>query len=241
MAALKLVASHLRRLKAPLAAEIYRKLGEEAEVVQLQVEARDWPEAFRIAENLPQVLSSVYLQHAQWLAESDEFIAAHQAYVRAGKPQEATKLLKNLADCAISEARFSDASYYTWLRAKQIIQLMENEPVVHTNIEAEIAEFFNLQKMATIYYAYNSLHSYLREPFTSHPPLTLFNKSRFVLNQIEKSLPPKGVSMFTLLYTLSKQCKVLGANKLNFQVNNKLQTLKPPFGLQEQVDVRHFF
>lgn len=40
-----------------------------------------------------------------------------------------------------------------------------------------------------------------------------------------------------ILYTLSKQARALSANKLHFQVNNRLQTLKVPPGLQEQVDV----
>lgn len=126
--ALELVASNLRRLKAlPLAAEIYRKLGEESQVVQLHVEARDWAEAFRLAEHLPQVLPSIHLQHAQWLTDSDQFLAAQEAYLLAGKPDEASKLLKNLAECAISEERFLDASYYTWLRSRQCLQLMESE------------------------------------------------------------------------------------------------------------------
>lgn len=122
-ASLQLVASNLRRLKAlPLAAEIYRKLGEESQVVQLHVEARDWTEAFRLAEHLPQVMPSVHLQHAQWLAESDQFIAAHESFVLAGQPAEATKLLMNLANCAISEERFLDAGFYKWLQAKQYLQ-----------------------------------------------------------------------------------------------------------------------
>lgn len=40
-----------------------------------------------------------------------------------------------------------------------------------------------------------------------------------------------------VLYTLSKQAKVLSANKLYLQVNNRLQSLKAPPGIQEQVDV----
>lgn len=101
-------------------------MGEESEVVHLHVEARDWAEAFRLAEHLPQVLPSVHLQHAQWLADSDQFLPAQEAYLLAGKPDEAAKLLKNLAECAISEERFLDASYYVWLRARQFLQLMEN-------------------------------------------------------------------------------------------------------------------
>lgn len=39
------------------------------------------------------------------------------------------------------------------------------------------------------------------------------------------------------MYTLSKQAKILSANKLHLQVNSRLQSLKVPPGLQEQVDV----
>lgn len=117
---LELVAGHLQRLKAlPMAAEIYRKLGDEAKVVQLHVESKDWPEAFRLAEHLPAVLKSVHLQHAQWLVDADQFIAAHEAFVLAGRPADGMRLLTNLAECAITEERFGDASYYTWIRAKQ--------------------------------------------------------------------------------------------------------------------------
>lgn len=233
---LELIATHLKRLKAlPLAAEIYRKLGEESQVIQLHIEARDWAEAFRLAEHLPQLLPSVHLQHAQWLADSDQFIAAHEAFVSAGKPKEAHILLKNLADCAVSEERFSDAGYFTWLRAKQLLQMMEMNADDTTS--HHIKEFKMLLQLASIYYAYTTIHSYLREPFTSSPPLTLFNTSRFIANQISGSSPPKGISMFAVYYTLSKQAKVLGANKLHLQINNKLQSLKAPSAIQEQVDI----
>lgn len=62
-------------------------------------------------------------------------------------------------------------------------------------------EFDALYRLATIYYAYASIHSYLREPFTSSPPLTLFNTSRYVANQInvDSGVPPKGISMLYVL------------------------------------------
>lgn len=228
----------MKRLKAlPLAAEIYRKFGDESQVVQLHVEARDWAEAFRLAENLPQLLPSIHLQHAEWLADSDQFIAAHEAYIMAGKHQEASRLLRNLAECAVSEERYSDAGYYYWLQGKQLLSTMEREG---NEIKSEelIFEFKKFLRLASTYYAYNTIHSYLREPFTSCPPLTLFNTSRFIANQVENDSPPNGCSMFAILYTLSKQAKVLGANKLHSQVNNKLQQLKVPIGIQDQVQVR---
>lgn len=193
--ALNLVASNLRKLKSlPLAAEIYRKLGEEAQVVQLHVESRDWAEAFRLAENLPQVLQSVHSQHAQWLAESDEFVKAHEAYILAGQPKEAIRLLNSLTDCSISEDRFLDASYYMWLRARQFLKsLPKDEPISNETL----VKFESLHRLSTIYYAYATIHNYLSEPFTSYSAPALFNTSRFVVNQIggDNGLPPKGISM----------------------------------------------
>lgn len=76
---MELVAFNLKRLKAlPLAAEVFKKLGNEAEVVQLHVEAHDWSEAFHLAAEMPDILPNVYYQHAQWLAENDQFIEAHE-------------------------------------------------------------------------------------------------------------------------------------------------------------------
>jgi intraflagellar transport protein 122 len=233
---LQLIAKHLKNFKAlPLAAEIYRKLGEEAQVIQLHIENRDWNEAFRLAEHLTHVLPTVHLQHAKWLTDSDQFIKAHEAYIYAGKPKEAHVLLKNLADCAVNEERFSDASFFTWLRAKQLLKMMEMNP--NETSPQHIKEFKVLLKLASVYYAYATIHSYLKEPFTSSPPLSLFNCSRFIANQIGNSAPPKGISMFAVYYTLSKQGKVLGANKLHLQINNKLQSLKAPNAIQEQVDI----
>lgn len=62
---------------------------------------------------------------------------------------------------------------------------------------AELARFTSLHRLATIYYSYSTIHSYLREPFTTAAPLTLFNTSRFVANQIsvDGGVPPKGISM----------------------------------------------
>lgn len=76
---MELVAFNLKRLKVlPLAAEVFKKLGNEAEVVQLHVEAHDWSEAFHLAAEMPDILPNVYYQHAQWLAENDQFIEAHE-------------------------------------------------------------------------------------------------------------------------------------------------------------------
>lgn len=219
-----------------MAVEIYRKLGAESEVVELHVEARDWEEAFRLAQTQPQLQSHVHLQHARWLLETDDFIGAHCAFVLAGHANEAADLLASLADSALAENRYLDASYYNWLQAKQAMAsaAIDGADVVQQSVR----EFERLQRLANVYYAYDALHKYLQEPFTNHPPLTLFNISRYVANQLEKdAMAPKGVSLFTVLYTLAKQAEALEAHKLNFLIQNKLKQLKPPDGLYDQVAV----
>lgn len=221
-----------------MAVEIYRKLGAESEVVELHIEARDWEEAFRLSESQPQMQSHVHLQHARWLLETDDFIAAHRAFVSAGELNEASELLVNLADSATSEKQFLDASYYNWMQAKQVMQLMNSPAIAASDVEQNFREFERLLKLANIYYAYDVLYRYLQEPFTNNPPLTLFNISRYVANHLEKdAVAPKGVSLFTVLYTLAKQAETLDAHKLNFQIHNKLMQLKPPDGLYDQVAV----
>lgn len=63
--------------------------------------------------------------------------------------------------------------------------------------QSTLDNYASLHRLSTIYYAYSTLHSYLKEPFTSSPPLTLFNTSRYVANQInlDSGMPPKGISM----------------------------------------------
>lgn len=76
---IQLVAQHLQRLGAlNFATEMYRKLGEEKSVVLLHVEARDWKEAFALADRHPEFRDLVYVPYAEWLAEKDKFVEAQR-------------------------------------------------------------------------------------------------------------------------------------------------------------------
>ncbi|XP_067643813.1 intraflagellar transport protein 122 homolog isoform X2 [Eurosta solidaginis] len=236
---LESVAFNLKRLKAlPLAAEIFRKLGDEAQVIQLHVEACDWAEAFRLAENMPEMLPTVNYKHAQWLAESDKFIEAHEAYLKAGRMKDANRLLKQLSTSAIEEERFLDASYFYWLLTKQYLDIYyKNDDQSPTDYH--LKEYNKHLRIAKVYYAYSIIFNYMKEPFTTYSPVSLFNVSRFILNEVEYKGTPKGVSLFAVLFTLAKQAKLLKANKLCLVVNKRLQSLKPPAGVQEQIDINY--
>ena len=62
-------------------------------------------------------------------------------------------------------------------------------------MDHHLKEYKNYLRVAKIYYAYSVIYNYTKEPFTTYSPVSLFNVSRYVLNEVEFKGPPKGVSM----------------------------------------------
>ncbi|XP_065343413.1 intraflagellar transport protein 122 homolog [Cloeon dipterum] len=227
------LAEHLSALgHLPAAADMYRKLGNIASVVKLYVQAREWREAFSLAEQHPNLRDLVYVPYAQWLAENDNFLLAQKAFHKAGRPQEALKVLQQLTDNAINEKRFDDAGYYNWVLSMQYLDMAREKLEEQDNM---LKRFMECQQDASIYYAYHAIQRYTDEPFTSYMPEALFNIARFLLHEIKDSRP-KGVLQFSILYTLAKQGSNLGANKLAQQVITKMQKMRIPPRFQENVE-----
>nr|CAD7412925.1 unnamed protein product [Timema cristinae] len=229
------VARHLARLGQPgYATEMYRKLGDDRSIVLLYVEARDWREAFSLADKHPEYRDLVYIPYAQWLAENDKFVEAQKAFHKAGRPEEAFRVLQQLTENAVNESRFQDAAYYYWVLSLQCLDLA-NQGDTDDKKKDMTAKYYEHQKRASMYYAYDTIQKYLDEPFTSYMPEALFNISRYLMNEL-RILQPKGVSQFDIvlnyasavLYTLAKQAKTLGAYKLTRQVLDKMQSLRVP-------------
>lgn len=185
------VAEHLRRLGQTTAAgELYRRLGDDTALLTLYVEAQQWEQAFALAERQPEHKQLVYVPYAQWLAENDKFSEAQMAFHKAGQPEKAFEVLNRLTENAINEKRFHDAGYLHWILAKQCLEIaLNNEELRDANID----KFYENQRLAAVYYAYNPLHHYVEQPFTSYIPEALFNIARFVMNEI-KNNKPKGIS-----------------------------------------------
>ncbi|XP_063240162.1 intraflagellar transport protein 122 homolog isoform X2 [Bacillus rossius redtenbacheri] len=230
------VARHLARLgQLAHATEMFRKLGDERSVIMLYVDARDWKEAFSLADKLPEYKDLVYVPYARWLAENDQFVEAQKAFHKAGRPDEAFRVLQQLTENAVNESRFQDAGYYYWVLSLQCLDLANQTQDEADKVEM-IRKYQENDKRASIYYAYETIQKYLDEPFTSYLPEALFNISRFLMLEL-KYLHPRGVSLFAVLYTLAKQAKNLGAYKLARQTLEKIQGLRVPAKFQENVDL----
>ena len=52
------------------------------------MEAKEWDEAFTLAETYPEHREHIYVPYAKWLAESDKFVEAQKAFHKAGRPDE---------------------------------------------------------------------------------------------------------------------------------------------------------
>nr|CAD7571465.1 unnamed protein product [Timema californicum] len=258
------VARHLARLGQPgYATEMYRKLGDDRSIVLLYVEARDWRESFSLADKHPEYRDLVYIPYAQWLAENDKFVEAQKAFHKAGRPEEAFRVLQQLTENAVNESRFQDAAYYYWVLSLQCLDLAnQSDTIIHIDTRAinvscrffffffqyftfaraiakyceyfcvlnhsfplsshvvitkakhkvinddkkkdMTAKYYEHQKRASMYYAYDTIQKYLDEPFTSYMPEALFNISRYLMNEL-RILQPKGVSQLYPL-VLRKLC-----------------------------------
>lgn len=76
------IAEHLKRLnQSTAAAELYRRLGDSAAVLNLHVEAKEWAQAFTLVQSQPQYKELVYVPYAHWLAENDKFVQAQKGSV----------------------------------------------------------------------------------------------------------------------------------------------------------------
>ncbi|CAL4124428.1 unnamed protein product, partial [Meganyctiphanes norvegica] len=232
---LSLCAEHLRRLGSlTYAAEMYKKMGELQSVVELYVEVGDWEEAFSWAEKHPEFKQLVYVPYATSLAEQDKFLQAQQAFHKAGKPEEAFRVLEQLTMNAVNENRLDDAAYYFWMLSMQCLDIAAaNE---EGEKEAVMNKFNDYQRRASMYYVYHTIQRYMDEPFTSYMPEALFNISRFLMHELMIIHPP-GISKFSTYYTLAKQARNLEAYKLARYVLDKLQTLLIPPRFQEDVEL----
>ena len=95
----------------------------------------------------------VYVPYAKWLAEQDRFVDAQKAFHKAGRPDEAFRVLNELTLNAVNESRFDDASYYYWILSMQYADLAKGD-------ERMVRKFREFQTKANIYYAYHTIQRY---------------------------------------------------------------------------------
>lgn len=172
------------------ARETYLRLDDIKSLMALCVQSQNWDMAMGNASRVrrptarltvatldmvkqyPEHAIEIYLPYAQWLAINDRFDEAQEAFALAGRPDEAARMLTQLTSNALNEKRFTDAAYY--FRQTAIENLLSHPP--------QMADFEANHNSSVIYYAYDNVHRFASEPFTTLSPETIFFSAVFVLN-----------------------------------------------------------
>ncbi|KAI8615618.1 hypothetical protein BC830DRAFT_282435 [Chytriomyces sp. MP71] len=215
----------------PYAAECLIKMGDISHLLQLHVELQQWDEAFKIADTYPEFTQQIYLPYATWLAVNDRYMEAQVNYRKAGRIDEAIRVLEQLAKNSVSESRFNDASYYYYLLSMENLQSVPDETQANQLNEEQmeaLSAFERHRSTSEIYFAFHSVRKFVDEPFTSHLPESLLSMATFLLNQTMKAQPPPGVSKAYILFALTKLSRNIGAFKLARYGYERLQNYKIP-------------
>jgi len=221
------------------------KLGDFESLIELHSRSKNWEYAFALLEEHPQFKKKVYVPYARHLAENDKFDEAMAAFIDAGEPEEAVKMIELLSHNAVLERRFKDAAYYFFLLALKNLEMnkydMENAADTLTDAQKiqmrkRVQVFYRCKKLSSLYYSYHHIHEYSELPFNSMPPKYLFNMARFLLMNMGKQAP-YGVNRTLIVTTLAKLSTMLEHYKLSREAYQRLGTLRVPAHLQSEIDL----
>ena len=124
-------AEHFKRMNMQnFAAEVYEKMGNIKELIELRMQSQQWDEVFALAKKYPDLNNLAHYKYGQWLAENDKFEEAQKAFNEAGFKKEAIKVLEELTFNSVIESRFYDASYYYWLLSMEHLQIASGNLVL---------------------------------------------------------------------------------------------------------------
>ncbi|KAJ3351285.1 hypothetical protein HDU83_009012 [Entophlyctis luteolus] len=211
------------------AAECLMKMGDISQLLALHVELMQWEEAFKIVETYPEFTQQIYLPYANWLATNDRYMEAQANYRKAGRIDEAMRVLEKLAKNSVTEWRFNDAAYYYHLLSIEYLQLVPDNLLPNKLEEKHIdaLSMFGIHRATSeIYFAYHSVRKFVDEPFTSHVSESLLNMATFLLNYTMTHPTPTGISKVHILFALTKLAKSMGAYKLSRYGYERLQNYK---------------
>jgi len=225
------------------AKETYLKMGDFKSLMELHIECHKWEEAFTLLKTQKGLSSDIYLPYAEWLAVHDRFDEASEAFRQANRAEEAHSLLRQLTENSITENRFGDAAYYTWLLASECARNPPNakemaaeclklEPTSMT----EDQPFKLLMRRAELYSAYSIVHEFITSRFTIRLEETIFYAAMTVLSILGDDLPPVGISRVNCLFVMGNLGISLGAYRHARTMFQKLLTLRVPKSWWDIID-----
>eukprot|EP00282_Hemiselmis_andersenii_P015967 CAMPEP_0114129596 /NCGR_PEP_ID=MMETSP0043_2-20121206/11561_1 /TAXON_ID=464988 /ORGANISM="Hemiselmis andersenii, Strain CCMP644" /LENGTH=1170 /DNA_ID=CAMNT_0001222885 /DNA_START=82 /DNA_END=3591 /DNA_ORIENTATION=- len=226
-------AQALREAEQPLfAKEAYIKMGDMKSLLGVYVETDKWDDAFVLMQQYPEMADKVYLPYARHLAANDRFEEAQEAYRKAGKPEESVRMLEFLTRGAVTEQRFSDAGYFYWMLSCECAEMAKQDTSI-----SMVDKHEHYAALAEAYYAYQIIHSYVTQPFSSFPAESVFHTARFLAARLHTKEVPSGISKVNVLWALAEQGRKLGCFKVARKAYDQLSALKPPASWGDRLDL----
>jgi intraflagellar transport protein 122 len=237
------------------AEDVVRRLGDDAELLKLYIDARDWAAAFRLAESDANLdAAPIHLPYAYWLAEQDRFEEAQAAFARAGVPGKALELLESLTRNAVLESRFADAARYYFVLAMEHLTVAGRAAAGSADRAVNTARFEAHYQRGEYYFAYDIVHRHSVNPFTETQPESLFNVAAFLINSAgagggaagkrgggsaadRQPETPLGTSRAFILHALATSAASIGAHKTARTAHDRLAALRVPDAWAGRVEV----
>ncbi|KAJ3336316.1 hypothetical protein HDU93_003092 [Gonapodya sp. JEL0774] len=219
--------------------ETLLKMGDVEHLVTVYAELNRFEEAFRLTELYPELAPKVNLPYAHWLALNDRFVEAEENFRKAGRLDDALKVLQQLAKNSVNEERYSDASYYNWLLAQHYLHQIPAETELSNfdvNQRAAYRNFHRFLELANLFYVYHPVYRYVEDPFTDRSSESLLSMCRYALIYASRQSWPRGTSKAHVFWALAKLGRALGAFRLSRYALEKLQKLKVPPGWRDLIE-----
>jgi intraflagellar transport protein 122 len=218
------------------AIETCKKMGDLKSLVNILVETMQWEEAFQLVQLHQQYQELVSLPYGHWLAANDRFEEAQAYYIKGGKPEEATRVLKSLCQSSVHQKCFDDAAYHYFSLSKQLLYGMNSADVKHDFYISVHEESKKCRELSEIYYAYEKIFRFIEDPFTLTLPEHLISCALFLLLKLKSNIP-EGVSQRYILYTLAKVSNTLKEFKICKFAFEKLRGMRMDPTWQDAIEL----
>jgi intraflagellar transport protein 122 len=225
--------------KMNYAVETAKKLSNVTTLLQIYLDAQNWEEAFKIGDSFPQYHEQIYLPYGNWLAMNDRYDEAQEYYTKAGRPEDAIKVLKFLASNSVTQNSFKRAAcYYQSLSRDIVLQLSEKTNISQTlDKNEQLSLLKTYQIYAKLYYAYDKVYKFVNDPFTMTPPEHLMNTAKFILVYLLNNTNPRKISKTFTLYCLAKISFKLKCFKTCRFAYEKLMQIQLPLEWRDTIDL----
>ncbi|OQV14600.1 Intraflagellar transport protein 122-like protein [Hypsibius exemplaris] len=212
------------------AVELFERIKDIASVIRIKLASKDWDYLLALSEREPFHREAILLPYAEYLVEKDRFTEARTAFARAGRPEESSKILTQLAKVAVNIKRFRDASFYSWLLGRASEESARQHPDAAGTYQQDAEKYFAL---ADVYSAYAVIDATIQDPFSALPADAVFNAARILAAILwnVKQLPDR-IRMTNVLYVLAIWAMKSEAYKTARIALERLKELRLPKALQ---------